>query len=301
VTHIDRNAVHLPLPLRLYRPLHHFLTRLGGVTVLSTHPSIVVRNRISQLVFSYCVSASHVVNVPTVDGFDICVYVNDQAAASIMLEQRYDNRLCTLLRYLGTHYDTLIDIGANYGYFSLLAANIGKKAIAIEPNKALVQAMQSSIQVNHFENLQVLPQAIGNTDSVGYFINIPHLSSSGYIDTSTTTPSEFNDTIAITTLNGMLSQVSSHERLLVKVDVEGAELKVLSGGTNAFIRRSLILCEIWPANMRSLDDLVDKYNYVLVGDRDLGLPSELRSNRSPVDVLMVPAELRSAIQAAVTR
>jgi FkbM family methyltransferase len=58
---------------------------------------------------------------------------------------------------------TFLDIGANIGYFSLLAAAAGQSVISVEPTILHIQKLTSSIQANKFENnITVLNNAVSN-------------------------------------------------------------------------------------------------------------------------------------------
>ena len=60
---------------------------------------------------------------------------------------------------------TFVDIGANIGWFSLLAASVvgpAGRVIAIEPNPNNVALLQHSAKDNSFDNIEVLPVAIAD-------------------------------------------------------------------------------------------------------------------------------------------
>src|SRR5260370_13720390 len=49
--------------------------------------------------------------------------------------------------------DVVIDIGANYGFFSCYAASKGARVYAFEPNPMIFEKLQRNIAANHFESL----------------------------------------------------------------------------------------------------------------------------------------------------
>jgi FkbM family methyltransferase len=65
--------------------------------------------------------------------------------------------------------DVFLDIGANIGYYTLLAASIVKesgKVIAFEPNYINVQLLLSSIKENEFTNTIVYPLSASDTNAI---------------------------------------------------------------------------------------------------------------------------------------
>ena len=61
----------------------------------------------------------------------------------------------------------LIDLGANMGYYSLIAAGMGRNVIAVEPLSSNVQRLQRSVQVNNFtDRIQILRNAVSDKRSL---------------------------------------------------------------------------------------------------------------------------------------
>ena len=58
--------------------------------------------------------------------------------------------------------EVMVDIGANVGYFSLLAANFFNNVYSFEPGKKTIPKLYNNIQLNNFENIQVIECAISN-------------------------------------------------------------------------------------------------------------------------------------------
>lgn len=56
---------------------------------------------------------------------------------------------------------TVIDVGANIGYFSLMAASLGQNVIAIEPVEDNIQKLVQGVLVNEFQdNIVILRNAV---------------------------------------------------------------------------------------------------------------------------------------------
>jgi tRNA/tmRNA/rRNA uracil-C5-methylase (TrmA/RlmC/RlmD family) len=100
--------------------------------------------------------------------FIICTYskMEDIYVSGDILKHGQWERTITHLLYNILSQDrpiTFLDIGANIGYFSLLAAAAGQSVISVEPTILHIQKLTSSIQANKFENdITVLNNAVSN-------------------------------------------------------------------------------------------------------------------------------------------
>lgn len=118
-----------------------------------------------------------------------------------------------------------LDLGANCGYYSLLAASFGAKSVrAYEPNPKYVRLLRKSAWENGF-NIEVVEKAI--SDKKGSV----DLSLFGDLDggASIMRPSDRHIRALSTTLDS-LGTPTPEAPVLMKVDVEGAEEKVFDGG-----------------------------------------------------------------------
>lgn len=170
--------------------------------------------------------------------------------------------------------DTVVDVGANLGYYALIAAElVGEQGhvIAIEPNPSVYAFLRDTISVNGFSSrVTALNAAIGGgsrEDSAPFFVphgepkngrfllkgeDARHLSASGEVFSVKTV-----DTVP----------VDSGRVDFIKIDVEGAELEVLGAlATLLETHRPKVVCEVNFARGYGYDDIA----------RFLGHGSELR-------------------------
>src|SRR5271165_259246 len=85
----------------------------------------------------------------TRDGFTLA---GDELAAGDDWEQA---ERATFDSLLGTH-DRVVDVGANVGFYSCLAASKGKPVIAIEPSPRNVDYLKANLWRNRYQNVEVL-------------------------------------------------------------------------------------------------------------------------------------------------
>lgn len=120
------------------------------------------------------------------------------------------------------------DIGANVGYFSLLAALLAGpegKVFAFEPLPRNLDYLQKHIKINKIYNIQIIKAAVSNQKGEAFFDLGPsaamgHLSESGEIK------------VRMVCLDQMLEAGELQPPDYMKVDVEGAEYDALRGAQN---------------------------------------------------------------------
>ena len=123
---------------------------------------------------------------------------------------------------------TVVDVGANLGYYSLLAARLvgpSGRVVALEPNSENCRLLLSSLRRSGLGNVQVLPVAADVEKGWAYYST--HVGSNGgLIDDGDllTRPG-----VVVPTFR--LDDLVAGPVGLVKMDVEGAEGRVVRGAT----------------------------------------------------------------------
>jgi FkbM family methyltransferase len=151
--------------------------------------------------------------------------------------------------------DTVLDIGANVGWFSLVAAKfIGSNGIvhAFEPRPITAKMLARTIAQNGLRRIvQVWEYAL--SDSSGeLFLNWAVNTENPGGSFVTTTDSQFGVVgervrVRAVRLDDLLPDVAPD---IIKIDVEGAEPMVFSGATNALRRKKpVILSELFPEQL----------------------------------------------------
>lgn len=131
--------------------------------------------------------------------------------------------------------DTFVDVGANLGWFTCLAASaVGPtgSVIAFEPGPQNVRELSGNVRHNGFSNVQIVDKAVSDVSGpVDFFINSGNSGGNALWDPQHypgNGPAASVERIGAVTLDDYLGAVPDRIRVL-KVDTEGAEEKVLRG------------------------------------------------------------------------
>lgn len=180
-----------------------------------------------------------------------------------------DPMLTSIIRNMIHEGDVVWDIGTNIGFFSFCAAEkVGSNGqiLSIEPDTWLVNILKKSCALNKDLQIDVLPVAI--SDSVGVaFLNIANRSRATNFLTSGKGSSQTGgireqQIVPTFTLDFLAEHYAKPN--FIKIDVEGAEVLVLSGANNLLSNlRPIILIEIDIDNFEFIQSTFSKNNYVL--------------------------------------
>jgi FkbM family methyltransferase len=153
---------------------------------------------------------------------------------NIYFQGRYEIRETRLVERWLRPGDTFVDVGANIGWFTLLAARIvgtHGKVIAFEPSPPLHAHLQHNIELNDLEHVRAQRCAVGaapgravlrgireRNQGTGSIVRGDNLSEGIEVD--------------VVTLDGFLADTGTHRVRMLKIDVEGAEGLVLQGAAD---------------------------------------------------------------------
>jgi FkbM family methyltransferase len=161
----------------------------------------------------------------------------------------YDDMLFTL-RYL-QHGDAFVDVGANIGFYSLLASSAsgGSPVLAIEPHPVASSRLRENAALNSFPNIHAREAAAG--DRPGNALLTTGLVDQNRIGNVEEDMETIN--VPVTTLDNELAGLGIDRVAMVKIDTEGFEGKVLEGA------HSLLDADPGPVWMVELTGLGARY------------------------------------------
>lgn len=148
---------------------------------------------------------------------------------------------------------TIFDIGANVGQFSLeiCEAFPGMYVYAFEPVRTCYKELQKKMK--KYVNYKSFPFALGESNGE-LSINVSEFSpSSSLLKMSDAHKKAFpfteknrEEKIMINTLDGIIEEMNLtiEDNVLIKIDVQGHEDKVISGGKNILSRAKVVIAEV---------------------------------------------------------
>jgi FkbM family methyltransferase len=189
--------------------------------------------------------------VPTkVQGFVVYSSLDDAAVGKHVRDDNYERDVTALFRASLRPGMSVVDIGANIGYFTLLAASLvgpQGRVLAIEPNQRNVRLLEASRRANDFRHVTVAQTAAGR--ETGLLV----LNTSYSNGTTSDLPTDLAQFLAAEAVPAMrLDTLLDREMPVdfIKIDVEGAEFNALLGGETTIRRwRPLLVSEFSPSLM----------------------------------------------------
>ena len=154
-----------------------------------------------------------------------------------------------------------LDIGANAGYFSLVASRcVGDsgKVLAVEPNPPMAGQVRQNVRRSGLRNIAVAETAC--TDSVEereLFIGNAYNTGNSSLSRENLAWTK-SVKVACTTVDRLVEEYQLHRVDLVKIDVEGAELQVLRGMRDTLARfRPKVVTELSPRLLEGFSITLD--------------------------------------------
>ena len=128
------------------------------------------------------------------------------------------------------------DLGANVGFYTLLAAKLGARVVAVEPLPRNVAYLRRHLGLNHCSDVEIFEGVV--LDRAGSVHLVAAGSATAYVG-DTGVP------VRATTLDEMVGSLGYPTPTVIKCDVEGAELRVLAGGRSVLpTRRPVLLLSV---------------------------------------------------------
>lgn len=151
-----------------------------------------------------------------------------------------------------------VDVGANIGLYTLKAATVAGRVIAIEPGAEAGALLRSNVALNGFDNVTVVAKAL--SDSVGR-ATLHHVAvgEDPQAFSLLSDPSAVaGESVPTTTLDALAGELALPRVDCIKMDVEGAEDRVIAGGTAVLGRdRPVVIFEANCPTLRKSGGRVD--------------------------------------------
>ena len=158
--------------------------------------------------------------------------------------------------------DCFFDVGTNLGYFTCLAAHICETQVhAFEMDSNCIPLLETNLKMNHLENVVINNVAV--SDKVG----VEKIPSLAQPNAGLQIVKESNSAAVLEVKSITLDEYVEKNNLnptFLKIDVEGAEMKVLSGMKNLLQKDLRLLIEIHPKNLLDFNASYQKVIAILL-------------------------------------
>jgi FkbM family methyltransferase len=177
-------------------------------------------------------------------GLELKVLQSDAIGYSILVGRVFDPAVTETLHRLIDPGDTVVDVGANVGYLTSLAAvraGPGGRVIAVEPHPAVFELLQSNVSSwdGELAPIELQQLALSDRSATGTIVAGPlfeHNMGLAKIGEGRAADGEHSHDVRLERLDELLEQTTIG---LLKVDVEGHETEVLRGATG-LLERGLV-------------------------------------------------------------
>lgn len=209
------------------------------------------------------------------NGMLVSTFVGDEVGDNIYTWGIYEPATARLLRTLLDKETVFFDIGAHVGQYTLVAAPLAREVHCFEPMPWIYKLLQSNISMNKLTNVVPNPSGVldytGSADlwegpkdnsGSGSFERIPGFYEHSY-SVECVTLDRYCEAkgVALTT-----------RRVLIKIDVERAELKVLRGAVGLFQYEPTVIVEFndWSEDLEDIVRFFEDRKYSLQAISDSG-------------------------------
>lgn len=123
--------------------------------------------------------------------------------------------------------EVFVDVGANIGHYTCLGRSLNKHVIAIEPLQQNLDVLYTNLTANGWDGVEVFP--VGVSSQPGFTTLFGGGTGASLYQNWSGAIEVIQQTIAVSTLDCILAGRFAGKKLLIKIDVEGWEFKVLQG------------------------------------------------------------------------
>jgi FkbM family methyltransferase len=190
--------------------------------------------------------------VTTRHGFRIQCELEDWLSQHVFVSGSYEENTASLFEALIRPGDTVVDVGANLGFFTLLFSSlVGETGavIACEPMPLALERLRRHLALNEAKNVTLHAVAVSSTNGEARF----YLGPPEHTSISSLNPREHAAEV-IVSCRRLDDLLAGRHVDFIKIDVEGAEADVLEGAEET-LRRGVrnIVAEVsspaWPSRL----------------------------------------------------
>ena len=268
----------LPLYLRV---------RLAKTLGLAVHLPSVAANFIYEFSFSFAKNSfkdnKEILLRRSFENFVMELDISQKIQRQLFYLKMYEPSVSNFIKKNLGKNDVFMDIGTHVGYYSMLVSRIvgeGGIVVSLEPETKNLARLSNNISVNNIKNIKILGVAAGESEGVADFYINPLNEGGGsllefekYRDGSDIYDKSdiekkyksvpLHRKVPVNSPDNLIASLDLSGKInLIKIDTEGAELKVLRGCIKEFGNNNnlKIICEV-STDRKPVFDLVKQFGF----------------------------------------
>ena len=160
---------------------------------------------------------------------------NDALGRRLVAEKWFEPRVREKLRQHARPGATVLDIGANIGYYTVQAATLvgpHGRVVAFEPQPSMRQELAANLALNQLSNVVIMPYALSDrAEIVRFCVPAAGHESMGSLHSNARFKADCEIEVETRCLDDVLECANCPLVDLVKLDAEGAELPIVKGAS----------------------------------------------------------------------
>ena len=156
---------------------------------------------------------------------------------AIITQPAYEPQMLSALTSILKEGDLYLDVGANEGYFSIIASKLvgnSGRVLSVEPQGRLQEVIYSNMELNSAFNIHVFQLAISDISGTARISLLPDMNTGGsglFAATKYKIPTQI---VPQATLSGFIDLLDVTKIKLMKLDIEGFEYEAVLGSRDLF-------------------------------------------------------------------
>jgi FkbM family methyltransferase len=198
-------------------------------------------------------------------GIKFKYFINDcMASNSVGVGKKWEEHITQFTHLYNILYgiQNIIDVGANFGYHTLLFSRIANKNVyAFEPQAQNFQLLKDNVENNKITNVVLYNDACGDSNCE---IKMPIIHTNHMVNMGDITPNVNVNTFSIAK-SILLDEINFPSKIdLIKIDVQGWERKVLIGANNLLkTHKPILIVEFESVQLSKTNTLCkDLFDYI---------------------------------------
>lgn len=236
--------------------------RAGSASVIRTAartriPGISLAKRAAVFALRYL---GLVARVDLVRGGTMFVDLANAVGRTIWLRRDYasESAITGILLQRLRPGDVFLDVGANVGFFSVVAARVvgpTGRVVAFEPLPSVAKLLRRTAAANGFKNMEVVEAAVARSSGEASIAALPDTAYSHLIDGAREVDSSHGQwhafRVKTVSLDDYVGRHIGNTPRLIKMDIEGTELEALAGAQRILSAPDApdVICEVGSAHL----------------------------------------------------